>query len=214
MKRYSAFLFDFDGTLLDSNEHVISCFQYAFRTVTGRELPRRTITDTFGIPLAEALEELDPANAAELLRVYRLRSDAVGFTLLHAIDGARTTLESLRARGCICAIVTSKKEINATAQMAYIGISDLIDVLIGPEKTTAHKPDPAPVEHALRAIGCAPEDALMIGDSPNDIYCGKNAHVDTAGVRFTACNLDSLLAAEPTYMISHLSELVAFARER
>ena len=98
--------------------------------------------------------------------------------------------------------------------MAYIGISDLIDVLIGPEKTTAHKPDPAPVEYALRAIGCAPEDALMIGDSPNDIYCGKNAHVDTAGVRFTACNLDSLLAAEPTYMISHLSELVAFARER
>ena len=53
--------------------------------------------------------------------------------------------------------------------MAYIGISDLIDVLIGPEKTTAHKPDPAPVEYALRAIGCAPEDALMIGDSPNDI---------------------------------------------
>lgn len=214
MKRYSAFLFDFDGTLLDSNEHVISCFQYAFRTVTGRELPRQTITDTFGIPLAKALEDLDPANAAELLRVYRQRSDAVGFSLLHAIDGARATLEALHGLGCTCAIVTSKKEINASAQMAYIGIDDLIDVLVGPEKTTAHKPDPAPVNYALRAIGCQPEDALMIGDSPNDILCGKNAHVDTVGVRFTAVSLDSLLASEPTYMISHLSELVDFARGR
>lgn len=214
MKQYTAFLFDFDGTLLDSNHHVIHCFQQAFREVRGIELPEKTITATFGIPLAQALVDLDPEHADELLRVYRKHSDAIGLSLLKEIDGARDTLQALHDAGCINAIVTSKKEENARTQMAHIGISDLIDILVGPEKTTAHKPDPAPVLYTLDALGVSADDCLMIGDSPNDILCGKNAHVDTAGVRFTAVDLDSLLATQPTYMISHLSELLPLAKHR
>lgn len=212
MKQYTTFLFDFDGTLLDSNYHVISCFQSAFKDVLGVELPEETITATFGIPLAEALKDLAPEHAEELLRVYRQYSDANGMHLLAAIDGARAILEDLHEAGCINAIVTSKKEANARAQMAHIGIDDLIDLLVGPEKTTAHKPDPAPIQYAIQALGVQPEDCLMIGDSPNDILCGKNAHVDTAGVRFTAVGVDRLLAAHPTYMIAHLSELLPLAK--
>lgn len=214
MKHYTTFLFDFDGTLLNSNHHVITCFQRAFREVLDIELPEKTITDTFGIPLAEALEDLAPEHAEALLQCYRRASDAVGFSLLSPIDGALDTLRALKRLGCTTAIVTSKKEVNARAQMAHIGITDEIDLLVGPEKTTAHKPDPAPVEYALRALGAAPEECLMIGDSPNDIFCGKNAHVDTAGVRFTAVHLDSLLASAPTLMIDHLSELVPLAKCR
>lgn len=214
MKQYTTFLFDFDGTLLDSNHHVIHCFQLAFREVRGIELPEKTITATFGIPLAQALVDLDPEHADELLRVYRKHSDAIGLSLLKEIEGARDTLQALHAAGCINAIVTSKKEENARTQMAHIGISDLIDILVGPEKTTAHKPDPAPVLYTLDALGVSADDCLMIGDSPNDILCGKNAHVDTAGVRFTAVDLDSLLATQPTYMISHLSELLPLAKHR
>lgn len=214
MKQYTTFLFDFDGTLLDSNHHVIHCFQQAFREVRGIELPEKTITATFGIPLAQALVDLDPEHADELLRVYRKHSDAIGLSLLKEIEGARDTLQALHDAGCINAIVTSKKEENARTQMAHIGISDLIDILVGPEKTTAHKPNPAPVLYTLDALGVSADDCLMIGDSPNDILCGKNAHVDTAGVRFTAVDLDSLLATQPTYMISHLSELLPLAKHR
>ena len=192
MKQYSTFLFDFDGTLLDSNAHVIRCFQLAFQEVLGVTLPEETITATFGIPLA----------------------DACGMSLLQEIDGARAVLEALHARGCTNAIVTSKKEVNARAQMAHIGIDHLIDLLVGPEKTTAHKPDPAPVRYAINALDADPRDCLMIGDSPNDILCGKNAHIDTAGVRFTAVSLESLEAAQPTYMIGALSELLALAKAK
>lgn len=214
MKQYSTFLFDFDGTLLDSNAHVIRCFQLAFQDVLGVTLPEETITATFGIPLAEALEDLAPAYAEELLRVYRKHSDACGMSLLQEIAGARAVLEALHARGCTNAIVTSKKEVNARAQMAHIGIDHLIDLLVGPEKTTAHKPDPAPVRYAINALDADPRDCLMIGDSPNDILCGKNAHIDTAGVRFTAVSLESLEAAQPTYMIGALSELLALAKAK
>ena len=214
MKQYSTFLFDFDGTLLDSNHHVIHCFQLAFQEVLGIDLPEKTITATFGIPLAQALEDLNPEHAEELLRVYRKHSDAIGMSLLKEIDGARATLQALHDAGCINAIVTSKKEVNAQAQMAHIGITDLIDLLVGPEKTTAHKPDPAPSLYTIDALGVDASECLMIGDSPNDILCGKNAHVDTAGVRFTAVDLDSLLTTQPTYMISHLSDLLPLAKHR
>ena len=191
MKQYSTFLFDFDGTLLDSNEHVISCFQKAFQHVLGKDLPRETITATFGIPLAQALQDLAPEHADELLRVYRQYSDEAGFSMLYEIDGAYDTIRALHDMGCTIAIVTSKKEVNATAQMDYIGIGDYC---------------------ALEHLGVNAEDALMVGDSPHDILCGKNAHVDTAGVRFTAVDLDSLLATSPTYMLSHLSELLPLAK--
>ena len=214
MKQYSTFLFDFDGTLLDSNHHVIHCFQLAFQEVLGIDLPEKTITATFGIPLAQALEDLNPEHAEELLSVYRKHSDAIGMSLLKEIDGARATLQALHDAGCINAIVTSKKEVNAQAQMAHIGITDLIDLLVGPEKTTAHKPDPAPILYTIDTLGVDASECLMIGDSPNDILCGKNAHVDTAGVRFTAVDLDSLLATQPTYMISHLSDLLPLAKHR
>ena len=214
MKQYSTFLFDFDGTLLDSNHHVIHCFQLAFQEVLGIDLPEKTITATFGIPLAQALEDLNPEHAEELLSVYRKHSDAIGMSLLKEIDGARATLQALHDAGCINAIVTSKKEVNAQAQMAHIGITDLIDLLVGPEKTTAHKPDPAQILYTIDALGVDASECLMIGDSPNDILCGKNAHVDTAGVRFTAVDLDSLLATQPTYMISHLSDLLPLAKHR
>lgn len=214
MKQYSTFLFDFDGTLLDSNEHVINCFQATFREVLGKELPREVITPTFGIPLAQALKDLEPEHADELLHVYRKHSDAIGLSMMHEIDGACDTLRSLHDMGCTIAIVTSKKEVNATAQMAHIGISNYIDCLVGPEKTTAHKPDPAPIYCALDLLGVTADECLMVGDSPHDILCGKNAHVDTAGVRFTAVDLDSLLATSPTYMLSHLSDLLPLAKAR
>lgn len=212
MKQYSTFLFDFDGTLLDSNQHVISCFQAAFRDVLGQELPQEAITATFGIPLAQALAKLAPLQAEELLRVYRRYSDAYGFSLLQPVAGAHETLRALRAAGSRIAIVTSKKEVNARAQMDYIGFTELVDLLVGPEKTTAHKPDPAPILYALAALKAEPGECLMIGDSPNDIFCGKNANVDTAGVSFSAVPLNTLSATRPTYMIDELRELQALAR--
>lgn len=213
MKQYTTFLFDFDGTLLDSSDHVIGCFQDTFKEVMGYELPTSTITATFGIPLAEALQDLAPEHAEELLTVYRKYSDAIGFSKLREIDGAKETLKALHEMGCVNAIVTSKKEVNAQAQMDYIGITPYIDCLVGPDQTTAHKPDPEPVYCALRMLHAKAEDAIMIGDSPFDILCGKNAHVDTAGVDFTTVDLDSLKASEPTYMLSHLSELIALAKK-
>lgn len=211
-KTYSTFLFDFDGTLIDSNEHVIQSFKKAFQEVLHEDIAQETITATFGIPLEEAIYSINPHRAPELLKAYRKYAEAFGDSLLLPIDGAREVLEALRQLGCTIAIVTSKKEVNALRQMRLFGLEKHYDFLIGPEKTTRHKPDPAPVLLALEMSQSTANQALMIGDSPHDILCGKNASVDTAGVSFTAVGAEALKKAEPTYMINHLSELLAWAK--
>ena len=213
MKTYSTFLFDLDGTLLDSNEHVISCFKAAFNDVLGIDLPESVITSTFGIPLEAAVRGLNPQHSDALLRAYRSHSDAFGDSRLKMIPHAHDVLRFLTEKGCICALVTSKKEVNARHQLAIFDMLRFIRLIVGPEATPLHKPDPAPVLYALNALGAKAEDTLMIGDSAFDILCGNRGGVDTAGVSFTVTDLQALKAARPTYMISDLTELQALARD-
>ncbi len=211
MKQYQTFLFDLDGTLLDSNAHVIECFQVAFTEVLGEPLPEATITSTFGIPLGEAITTIAPDHADALLKAYRAHSDKLGDSRLRMIDGAYDLLKALKERGATVAIVTSKKEVNALHQMQLFQLDEYCDLLVGPEKTTAHKPDPAPIHYAIDALQTTADQCLMIGDSPHDILCGQNAHVDTAGVLFTAVGKDVLRQAQPTYEIEQLADLIPYA---
>lgn len=206
----NTFLFDLDGTLIDSNHHVIHCFQHAWQEVLKRDLPVSQITATFGIPLAKAIELLEPNYAAALLKAYRKESDRRGDSDITVIDGAQETLKALKNIGAHCAIVTSKKRVNAYRSLDNFNLSPYIDVFIGPEDTHIHKPDPTPVRLALSALAKRPDEALMIGDSPHDIAAGKAAGTATCGVTFAAGGSAPLKEAAPTVLIDQLSDLLQF----
>lgn len=209
---YHHFLFDLDGTLIDSNQHVISCFQHAWQEVRGHTLPVAEITATFGIPLETAIRAKAPTDADALLASYRRASDARGQDDITAVPGAQATLAGLKARGAAVAVVTSKKRVNAYHSLDALGLSPYIDVFIGPEDSAVHKPDPTPVRLALAALQARPETSLMIGDSPHDIEAGRRAGIDTCGVTFAACGPEVIRAARPTRLVDHLSELLQWLR--
>jgi pyrophosphatase PpaX len=87
------------------------------------------------------------------------------------------------------------------------GIWDFFDVIITPESTSKHKPDPEPVLAALKELACSSADALMIGDTSFDISCGAGAMVDTALVSWSMHD-PATLPIQPTYIISDLSDLL------
>lgn len=207
---YTTFLFDLDGTLIDSNAHVIDCFQIAWQKVYGHPLPVDKITATFGIPLEKAIRSMAPEEADTLLKIYRQASFLRGQSDITAIPGAKSTLQALKNAGATTAIVTSKKKINAYKSLDALGLSPLIDVFIGPEDSTLHKPDPTPVYLALEKTRAQANKALMIGDSPHDIEAGRQAAIDTCGVTFAACGAEVIANAHPTWQIDQLSELLKF----
>lgn len=206
----NTFLFDLDGTLIDSNTHVIHCFKHAWQEVLDDDISVDLITSTFGIPLAQAIEMLAPEHAEKLVKAYRRESDRRGDADITVVDGALETLQTLKKFGAYCGIVTSKKRVNAYRSLDHFNLSPYIDVFIGPEDTTIHKPDPTPVNLALSALSRKADEALMIGDSPHDIAAGKAAGTATCGVTFAASGPEPLIKAAPTILIDHLSHLIPF----
>ncbi|MFM9414520.1 HAD-IA family hydrolase [Peptococcus simiae] len=209
---FDYFLFDLDGTLIDSNKHVIDCFKYAFQEVLAESISTPEITATFGIPLETAIRAMRPAAADDLLKTYRAESDRRGQDDILMVPEADKTLAALKARGAGIAVVTSKKRVNAYKSLDQLGLSPYLDVFVGPEDTDRHKPDPKPVQIALERFAARPDQALMVGDSAHDITAAQKAGVATCGVAFATCGKETLALAQPDYMIDQLSDLLTLCQ--
>ncbi|MFR9292101.1 MAG: HAD family hydrolase [Peptococcus niger] len=169
---------------MDSNQHVISCFKYAFRKF--RRVRQHGGNHRYLRHSLKALQMMRPAAAQDLLRTYRAESDRRGQGDIVVIPQAQETLAALKARQAGIAVVTSKKRVNAYKSLDALGLSPYLDVFVGPEDTDVHKPDPKPVNIALGRLQAAPETALMIGDSAHDIEAARRAGIKTCGVAFAA----------------------------
>ena len=194
-----AVLFDLDGTLLDTNELIYTSFVKTFKDKLNIELKKEEVTQFFGIPLGDPFKKYtNSENVDELVAYYREYNEAIHDTMCFAFDGVKELLTSLRDKGIKIAIVTSKRKELAERGMKIAGI---YDVIITPESTTKQKPNGDPAIKACYDLGIDPSEAIMVGDSPFDIYCGKNAGCKTCGVNYTFIDLNVLKESEPDYFI-------------
>ena len=197
-----AVLFDLDGTLLDTNELIYTSFVKTFKDKLNIELKKEEVTQFFGIPLGDPFKKYtNSENVDELVAYYREYNEAIHDTMCFAFEGVKELLTSLRDKGIKIAIVTSKRKELAERGMEIAGIYDFMDVIITPESTTKHKPNGDPAIKACNDLGIDPSEAIMVGDSPFDIYCGKNAGCKTCGVNYTFIDLNVLKESEPDYFI-------------
>jgi phosphoglycolate phosphatase-like HAD superfamily hydrolase len=80
--------------------------------------------------------------------------------------------------------------------------------VIGPESITHRKPHPESLLIILDRLGCQPEQAWMVGDTPADIQAGQAAGMAAVGVTYGYGRSEEILAAGPDYVIGRLVELL------
>jgi len=186
--RYAAALFDLDGTLIDSGEDLVASVRYALAAVfPGREPPdAEDILVQVGKPLEVIMRELrypdDDANARRFVDVYRAHYAEHFNDHTKPYPGVVELLEGLRAAGAKLALVTTKHQAQADFTARECGLLAWLDHVHGWREDRKHKPDPEPVRLALEALGGAPGQALMVGDSELDIEAGRAAGVATCAV--------------------------------
>ena len=212
-KPITTLLFDFDGTLLDTNELIIQ----TFLSVLGHHYPGRfSREDTLhfiGPSLKQTFDAIDPGRTEELIEEYRKLNKIMHDELVSDYDGVPETLRLLKARGLKMAIVSTKRRETILHGLNLMGITDVFDAIIGLDQVNNPKPDPEPLELALELLGSTPEEALMIGDNSHDIDGGKNAGVRTAGVAWSVKGEAFLASLEPDFMLQHISDLLEMTKE-
>lgn len=203
--------FDLDGTIVDSRRAITRATQDVFLTRFGVEIPSASIIDKMGVPIEISFrtlagitlskQDVDIA-AAEFRRTYQ----AIAPDLLTLFDDARDVLEKLVLKGHRLAIVTSKKTSSATGDLKHLGIAHLFKSVVGSDRTTAHKPDQAPLQLARLELGaCATE--YVIGDADVDIMMADAARISSIGVTWGAHDAYTLRRAGAHRLANNFREL-------
>jgi phosphoglycolate phosphatase len=209
------FLFDLDGTLIDSRADIARAVNAVLMKM---RYPALSMADVMGF-VGDGVETL----VRRVLRaVTGAEPDAgqvnTGAHFLieeygnHLIDstrlypGVRETLKALHwAR---LGLVSNKPELLSRRILAAFGLADLFCVVLGGDSLPQRKPDPAPILAALSRCQASPAETVMVGDSPTDILAGKAAGVFTCGVSGGFRTREELQAAGCDVIIDRLDELL------
>ena len=204
-------LFDFDGTLVNTNDVIIASWQHTYMYYLGREESLEKITACFGEPLLLTMErefpEVDPRESAGVYRNFQKEN---ADELVKIFPGIKELLESLKTDGFRMGVVTSRTRESAQRYMDMFGIGDYFEEMVSCDDTEIHKPNPEPILLCLKKMGITAEEALMVGDSPFDIKCANNAGVKSVlvGWRITGDGQTLIDDAREDFTISEPSELV------
>ena len=176
MKKFDTVLFDFDGTIMNTNEVILRSWQHTFQTIEHRDEDVAKIIKTFGEPLEVTMKKFFPdVPVDEAVEIYRsYHRDNFG-DLITVFPGMKKLLRQVKERGEKTGLVTSRLAYTTQQGLEKYDLKDYFDVVVTAEDTKKHKPDPEPVNIALAKLDSRPEHSLMLGDTMFDILCAKNA---------------------------------------
>ncbi len=204
-------LFDFDGTLVNTNDAIIASWQHTYLHYTGKEASLERITSCFGEPLlitmAREFPGVDPEESAEVYRRFQVENTD---ELVKVFEGIPELLEALKEEGYRIAIVTSRTRESANRYLDMLGIGGYFEDMVSCDDTHAHKPNPEPILLCLAKLGITKDEAIMIGDSPFDMKCANNAGVKSVLVdwRITSDNASLIPDARADYEIAKPLDLM------
>lgn len=200
-KRHTAF--DFDGTVLDTNEVIVNSWQEVFRHFEGKERTEAEIFATFGETVDFSMRRFFPDDKVEeAKKVYRAYQAEHAEEQVRLFDGVRELLSELKVRGHLVSLVTSRLSRTTHDYLEMFGIADLFDVVITCDDVAEHKPDPKPLLVAMERLGVTAEETLMLGDTKFDIGCANNAGADSVLAKWShAISEEDVRDFPPKYVI-------------
>jgi HAD superfamily hydrolase (TIGR01509 family) len=204
---FPVYLFDIDGTLLDSARDICGAVQQVLDNnpcppVTFEYLQSyigRHLDDLFG----DIFPGATPDRLADLLAQYRAIYPARGHKMTRPYPGVPETLAALGGRK---GTATTKGTPTTRAILEQFGLIGYFNHVQGTDGFPC-KPAPDVIFKSLEALGARPEDCLMVGDAPSDMEAGRRAGCKTCAVTYGYGKRELMERFEPDYWIDDLREL-------
>ena len=211
---FGTYLFDLDGTLIDSVELILGGYRHAAQLHLGFVPPDDVWLAGMGTPLRRQMEGLtdDPELLEAMIETYREYNRQYHDVLLREFPGARAVVELLHRLGAKLGVVTSKLGRSARRGLGRCGLNDLFPVVVAADDVEHHKPHPAPVLLALKRLGAEAKEAIFIGDSPHDLAAGRAAGVFTAAALWGPIARPLLELHQPDFWLNCLDDVASIER--
>ena len=216
MRRYSAVVFDWDGTVMDSTHSIVISMQNACTDI-GLPVPApEQARWVIGLSLESALYRAVPQLTAEQLplfvecfRTHYLQKDGE----LHLFDGILDVFSEIRGLQASLAVATGKSRKGLDRALERLQLQECFSVTRCADES-ASKPDPAMLIEIMDVLELPPERVLMVGDTTHDIEMANRAGVDSVAVTYGAHDRATLLSASPTTLVSSVGQLRSWLMSR
>jgi phosphoglycolate phosphatase len=205
---FNVYIFDLDGTLLDSAEDICGAVQQVLSPHVPKPLPFDYLKSFIGFHLDAVLtsvlknasrEELD-----SLIQEYKANYVARGHVATRIYPGVKETLASLAGRK---GTATTKGTSTARAVLDQFGLLPYFDHVQGTDGFPC-KPAPDVLLRSIAALGASPGDCLFVGDSETDMEAGRRAGIKTCAVTYGYGDPEALAKWQPDFWISDPRELL------
>ncbi len=205
---FPVYLFDIDGTLLDSADDICGAIVQALEGTPRAALAKADLIRYIGVHLIDMFTDLLPDATPEeidgLVLRYRTFYPARGHKCTKPYPGVHETLAALPG---LKSTATTKGTPTTRTVLELFGMLPYFDHIQGTDGFP-HKPAPDVILRSLEVFGVAPDDVLFIGDSAADMEAGRRAGVKTAAVTYGYGDPNELARWEPDYWIRDLRELL------
>ena len=207
--RFPVYLFDIDGTLLDSAPDICAAVQHVIVSNGASERDFAYLKSFVGLHLIDLFQDVFPTfDAAQidgLIKQYRSNYLGRCHRQTTLFPGAKEALAVLGGRK---STATTKGTPTTRAVLTQFGLIEYFDHVQGTDGIP-YKPAPDVLQAAMAALGTEPGDCLMVGDSTADMAAGRAAGVKTCAVRYGYGNQQEMARLEPDYWIDDLRALLS-----
>lgn len=211
---YQTYIFDLDGTLLDTLGDLAASVNYAMRT---HGMPEHSVDEVrlfVGNGVLRLMERAVPGGAAHpafeaAFATFRRHYMEHSLDTTRPYEGIPELLQELKRRGRHTAVVSNKFDA-ATKELCRHFFPDTIDVAVGEHEAEGIRKKPAPdtVLQALSQLGVGQEGAVYVGDSDVDIQTARNSGLPCISVLWGFRDREFLLAHGAETFVSQPSELL------
>jgi phosphoglycolate phosphatase len=209
--RFDLIIFDWDGTLVDSIDWIVSCLQQAAASCNCTVPERQAAKDVIGLSTKNAIRtlfpEADEKTRDQLMSCYIQAFFARQIGRDDLFEGVYEMLVKLKRAGFQLAVATGKSRAGLEKALQATGTEDLFHITRCADET-ASKPDPAMVLDIIQHMEAANERTLMVGDSIHDMQMALNAQVSSIAVSCGAHSKYILQQYNPLICLQRTTELL------
>jgi phosphoglycolate phosphatase len=207
---FKLLVFDWDGTLMDSEARIVACIEAAFRDLEMPVPDREAIRDIIGLGLREAVHQLFPQSDGTLHQQIAARYRVHFFSDKEApsqlFEGTRETVKALSKLGYLLAVATGKGRQGLDHALKTTGLGRFFHLTRCADETFS-KPNPEMLHQILEVSNIEAAQALMIGDTEYDLEMAVNAGMPALGVTYGVHDHQRLLRHNPLGCVDDITHI-------